>query len=84
MDTFLIRAWLVPALMLLAVDHNWWPGKFKKNGKPIPAEYKWLEQIIASGASKTKDRSKTNPALELQTRLVTIPPRTTCVVAFCA
>ncbi len=52
MDTFIIRAWLVPALMLVAVDHNWWPGKFKKNGAPIPEEYAWLRQLIQEERAK--------------------------------
>eukprot|EP00468_Gymnochlora_sp_CCMP2014_P006997 CAMPEP_0167744606 /NCGR_PEP_ID=MMETSP0110_2-20121227/2686_1 /TAXON_ID=629695 /ORGANISM="Gymnochlora sp., Strain CCMP2014" /LENGTH=1360 /DNA_ID=CAMNT_0007629149 /DNA_START=38 /DNA_END=4120 /DNA_ORIENTATION=+ len=26
-DTFLVRAWLVPALLMVGVEWNWWPGK---------------------------------------------------------
>eukprot|EP00471_Norrisiella_sphaerica_P009129 CAMPEP_0184493164 /NCGR_PEP_ID=MMETSP0113_2-20130426/25278_1 /TAXON_ID=91329 /ORGANISM="Norrisiella sphaerica, Strain BC52" /LENGTH=1300 /DNA_ID=CAMNT_0026878333 /DNA_START=331 /DNA_END=4233 /DNA_ORIENTATION=+ len=26
-DTFLVRAWLVPALLMIGVEWNWWPGK---------------------------------------------------------
>uniref|UniRef100_A0A7S2TPZ4 Membrane transport protein MMPL domain-containing protein n=1 Tax=Lotharella oceanica TaxID=641309 RepID=A0A7S2TPZ4_9EUKA len=27
LDTFLVRAWLVPSLLMIGVEWNWWPGK---------------------------------------------------------
>lgn len=29
-DTFIVRSLFVPAIMLLGVDYNWWPGKMPK------------------------------------------------------
>merc|ERR1712032_245536 len=37
-DTFMVRAVLVPALMLLIGEKNWWPGKMPPGNHQIDAE----------------------------------------------
>merc|ERR1712166_950212 len=32
-DTFLVRTLLVPSLMFIAVETNWWPGKMSEGFK---------------------------------------------------
>ena len=41
-DTFIVRLFLVPALMFCAVDWNWWPGRLP------PAQFDYLGYNLPS------------------------------------
>ena len=81
MDTFIIRAWLVPALMLMAVDWNWWPGKFKVNHKDVPADMQWLQNLLdekdeKDGIKKKKKvKAKVRPNASVYGREVELQER---------
>jgi len=34
-DTFIVRAWLVPAILMIGAEANWWPGRVPKITKQV-------------------------------------------------